>query len=231
MAYDSAMLDRESLRNRSHLDRIEEHARLGLIQPTTEAERAASRRAVLAAAPAADIWVFAYGSLIWNPAFEFAEQRTGRIHGYHRRYCILSQTGRGSPDQPGMMLGLDRGGSCHGVAYRIAPEQVDEELEILWSREMVARGYHARWVRVHTRKGPIHAIAFVVRRDFDRYCGRMDEAEMARLIATGAGWLGTCAEYLHNTVQHLEALGLHDAQLKRLDRRVRALLADSNHRK
>lgn len=217
------MLDRESLRNRSHLERIQEHARLGLIQPTTEEERAASRRAVLAAAPADEVWVFAYGSLIWNPAFDFDEQRTGRIHGYHRRYCILSQTGRGSPDRPGMMLGLDRGGSCHGVAYRIAPAKVEEEIEILWSREMVARGYDARWVRVQTGKGPVHAIAFIVRRDFDRYRGRMAEEEMAQLIATGSGWLGTCAEYLHNTVQHLDALGLPDAQLRRLDRRVRAL--------
>jgi glutathione-specific gamma-glutamylcyclotransferase len=219
------MLDRESLRNGAHLCHIRESERLGLIQPTSEAERLASRREVLATAPADDIWVFAYGSLIWNPAFEFVEQRTGRIHGYHRRYCILSRNGRGSPEQPGMMLGLDRGGSCHGVAYRIEPGKVEEELEILWSREMVARGYHARWVQVHTGKGPIHAIAFIVRRDFDRYCGRMDEAEMAQLIATGAGWLGTCAEYLHNTMQHLDALGLPDAQLRRLDKRVRALHA------
>jgi cation transport protein ChaC len=124
-----------------------------------------------------------------------------------------------------MMLGLDRGGSCHGVAYRIAPDKVDEELEILWSREMVARGYDPRWVRVHTAHGPVHAIAFVVRHDFDRYRSRMDEEEMARLIATASGWLGSCAEYLHNTVQHLDALGLPDAGLRRLDRRVRALAA------
>jgi cation transport protein ChaC len=219
------MLDRETLRTRAHLGHIEEHARRGLINPTTEEERAESRRVVLAAAPSDEVWVFAYGSLIWNPAIEFAERRTGRVHGYHRRYCILSQTGRGSPEQPGMMLGLDRGGSCHGVAYRIAPEQVAEELEILWSREMIARGYDARWVRVHTGKGVVHAIAFVVRHDFDRYTGRMNEEEMARLIATGKGWLGSCAEYLHNTVQHLDALGLPDAQLRRLDKRVRALSA------
>jgi cation transport protein ChaC len=217
------MFDRESLLKRTHFDKIRESERLGLIQPTTEEERLASRSTVLAAAPAADIWVFGYGSLIWNPAFDFAEKRTGRIHGYHRRYCILSQTGRGSPDRPGMMLGLDRGGSCHGVAYRIAPGKVEQEIEILWSREMVARGYDARWVRVHTGKGPVHAIAFIVRRDFDRYCGPMDEAEMARLIASASGWLGSCAEYLHNTVAHLDALGLPDAQLKRLDRRVREL--------
>lgn len=224
------MLDRETLRRRAHFDHINEHAKRGLIQPTTEEERAESRRAVLAAAPAGDVWVFAYGSLIWNPAIEFAEQRVGRVHGYHRRYCILSQTGRGSPELPGLMLGLDRGGSCHGVVYRLAPEKVEEELEILWSREMVARGYDARWVRAQTPNGTVHAIAFVVRRDFDRYCARMDEAEMAQLIATGKGWLGTCAEYLHNTVQHLEALGIPDAQLYRLDRRVRALTADSSSR-
>ena len=217
------MLDRETLLSGAHFERIREHERLGLIELLSDEERHASRRAVTAAAPTDEVWVFAYGSLIWNPAFEFAERRTGRIHGYHRRYCIVSQTGRGSPEAPGMMLGLDRGGSCHGVAYRIAPDKVDEELGIIWSREMVARGYDPRWVRVHTGGGPVHAIAFVVRRDFDRYASKMPEEEMARLIATASGWLGSCAEYLHNTVEHLDELGLHDAQLKRLDRRVRAL--------
>lgn len=217
------MLDRDTLARRAHFDKIEEHARLGLIQPTTEEERLASRKAMVASAPNDEVWVFAYGSLIWNPAFDFVEQRIGRVHGYHRRYCIISQTGRGSPDRPGMMLGLDRGGSCHGVVYRIAPDKVDEELDIIWSREMVARGYDPRWVRVWTPRGPVHAIAFIVRHDFDRYTGKLPEEQMAQMIATGAGWLGSCAEYLHNTVQHLNALGLPDAQLRRLDRRVREL--------
>lgn len=217
------MLDRDTLARRAHFEKIEEHAKLGLIQPLSDEERNASRQRVLASAPSDAVWVFAYGSLIWNPAFEFAERRTGRIHGYHRRYCILSQTGRGSPEAPGLMLGLDRGGSCQGVAYRIAPEKVDEELEIIWSREMVANGYDPRWVRVRTGDGPVYAIAFIVKRDFDRYTEKMPEEEMAALIATASGWLGSCAEYLHNTVAHLDELGLNDAQMTRLDHRVRAL--------
>ena len=106
----------------------------GGIHVLSDAELEASRRATLARAPSDDIWVFGYGSLIWNPAFHFVERRLGTIHGWHRRFCLWTTLGRGSPDCPGLMLGLDRGGSCRGIVLRIAPEDVEVELDVLWRR-------------------------------------------------------------------------------------------------
>lgn len=98
-----------------------------------DAERSASLRATLDEAPAeGDVWVFGYGSLIWNPAFHFVEKRTARIHGYHRRFCLWTQLGRGSAENPGLMLGLENGGACRGVIFRVAEQAVATELDILW---------------------------------------------------------------------------------------------------
>ena len=99
----------------------------------TDEERSQQVRRMLSDAPRRDcIWVFGYGSLMWNPAFHFAERRTARIYGFHRQFCLWSRSGRGSPERPGLMLALERGGSCHGVAFRIAPEHVESELDVVW---------------------------------------------------------------------------------------------------
>jgi len=198
----------------------------------SEAEMRASLAAVLAA-PAAppEIWVFAYGSLIWNPAFHFVEQRVGTVHGFHRRFCLWTHLGRGSPEVPGLMLALEPGGSCRGVAYRIAPAAVACELAIIWKREMLGRAYRPRWVPVRTEQGPVRALAFTMNRAYERYAGRLPEDVVAATIAAAAGQLGRCAEYLYNTVAHLEALGIHDRLLTRLrDRVAAASTDDSRHR-
>ncbi|MDF2781230.1 MAG: ChaC family protein, partial [Geminicoccaceae bacterium] len=115
----------------------------------SEAELAASRRATLAGVDlSAGAWLFGYGSLIWNPAFHFTLRRTGRIFGWHRRFCLWTHLGRGCPERPGLVLGLERGGSCRGVVFHIAPEVVEEELEIVWRREMISGAYVPRWVEV-----------------------------------------------------------------------------------
>src|SRR6185503_17148909 len=108
----------------------------------TDAERAAQVTAILARAPRPGrVWVFAFGSLIWNPAFHFVERRTARIHGFHRQFCLWARAGRGSPECPGLMLSLVSGGSCTGVAYRIARGAVVTELDVLWRREMSTMAY------------------------------------------------------------------------------------------
>lgn len=186
-------------------------------------ERRASIESIIAAAPNPDrIWVFGYGSLIWNPAFHFAERRTARVHGFHRQFCLLSRTGRGTPERPGLMLALESGGSCHGVAYRISPEHVRSELDILWRREMTSWVYRPVWVAARTPQGLEHGVLFAVNREHERYIGQLDLSETARYLASGAGPLGRCCDYLFQTVAHLRELGLRDSHLELLERRVRA---------
>jgi cation transport protein ChaC len=199
----------------------------GSIHVLSDAELEASRRDTLARAPSKDIWVFGYGSLIWNPAFHFVERRIGTIHGWHRRFCLWTTLGRGSPDCPGLMLGLDRGGSCRGIVLRIAREDVDVELDVLWRREMVSNAYVPVWVKVATAEGPVAAIAFTINRTHERYADKMGEEKMADIIARAAGRVGPCRDYLLNTVEHLDQLGIHDRALRRLAEKVRRQCAGS----
>ena len=191
----------------------------------TDDELAQSRHDTLARAPSPDIWVFGYGSLIWNPAFHFAERRIGTIHGFHRRFCLWTTLGRGSPDCPGLMLGLDRGGSCRGVVFRIASDLVDSELDVLWRREMVSNSYIPTWVRASTDEGDVWAIAYTINRAHDRYAKKMSEEEAADIIARAVGRVGPCRDYLLKTVEHLEQLGIKDRALSRLAEKVRHQLA------
>ncbi|UUX51916.1 gamma-glutamylcyclotransferase [Nisaea acidiphila] len=170
--------------------------------------------------PQGDAWLFGYGSLIWNPTIHFAESRCATAHGYHRRFCLQTHLGRGSPETPGLTLGLDRGGCCRGVAFRIPRETALEELEIVWRREMVSDAYIPRWLTLSSEEGPIRAIGFVMNRDHERYVGQLPEEEMARTIERAHGFLGPCAEYLFNTVEHLDELGIPDRGLTRLRDRV-----------
>ncbi len=216
-------LTRDSILNGIVRERIREAAALGLSTPLTDAERQASLDAVLADLPAgADIWLFGYGSLMWNPAFHFAEKRTALLRGYHRRFCLWSASGRGSPDCPALTLGLDRGGACRGIAFRIAADQVPSELAVIWAREMISGSYRPRWVRLHSAEGPLHAVTFVIDRGQRRYVQGVPETVIAAHIAHAGGWLGTCAEYLENTVAHLDALGAGDSAMHRLLDLVRA---------
>ncbi len=166
--------------------------------------------------PADDLWVFGYGSLIWNPAIEYAEKRPMLLHGWHRSFCLRMFMGRGTPDKPGLMLGLAPGGACKGAGFRIAAANVREELRLLWQREMYGGAYNARWVTVKAGETRGRAIAFVINPTHPRYAPGLSLTETAQMIATGAGDLGTCREYLENTIAGLAAMGLHDRGLSRL---------------
>lgn len=193
----------------------------------SKAERDASRWAMLRRIrPGADVWVFAYGSLIWNPAFHFTERRTGLLRGYHRRFCLWACVGRGTRARPGLVLGLDHGGACRGVVYRIAANDVETETDVIWAREMETPEYRPRWLPVRTAAGTVPAIAFVINRHQDRYAGRLPEQRIAAIIATASGHVGTSADYLAQTVAHLDALGIADPAMRRLHRRVSSLRAD-----
>lgn len=166
--------------------------------------------------PDSDIWLFAYGSLIWNPIFKFAERRIGTIYGLHRRFCLWAPLGRGTPDNPGLVLGLDRGGSCRGIAYRIAAADVPSELLLLWRREMVVGAYVPRWVRVFDGEQTVDAIAFVINRKHLHYAGNLTLEPTVESIATACGELGSCSDYLSQTVNGLMTVGIQDKQLRLL---------------
>jgi cation transport protein ChaC len=193
-------------------------AELGIpMRLLSDHELGASLAQTLAGADlSAGIWLFGYGSLIWNPAFHFTDRLIGTIYGQHRRFCLWTQLGRGCPERPGLVLGLEHGGSCRGVAFHIAPEVAHEELAIVWRREMISGAYVPRWVDVHTRLGAVRAITFAINREHERYAPALPDARVAEVIATAKGYLGPCADYLINTVDHLAELGIHDRPLERL---------------
>ena len=191
-----------------------EAERLGLMRRCTDEERAESRARMLAGMGAdEDVWIFGYGSLMWNPAFHYAERRPGMIRGWHRSFCLWTPMGRGTPDNPGLVLGLDRGGSCRGIAYRIAARDRDTELQLLWQREMVADGYNSRWVTVRGEAGDVRAITWVINPRGDRYAGKLPMETLARTLATASGRLGSNRDYLENTVAHLDELGIGERPL------------------
>jgi len=189
----------------------------------SEEELDASLAEVLARRDDCEVWVFGYGSLMWNPAFHYAERCTSLLHGFHRRFCLWTHAGRGTPENPGLTLALERGGSCRGVAFRLSDEAVETELGIVWRREMVSGAYAPRWVNLRNERGTVRAVTFVINHSHDRYAGLLPENQVAKVIAQAEGGLGPCAEYLHNTVEHLEDLGIHDRSLTRLGRQVTML--------
>ncbi len=215
------IINRDSIRSGAFADFVAEGAALGLLRLLTDEERQASRmRAMSQAAPGQDVWVFGYGSLMWNPAFHFTERRLGHVYGFHRSFCMWTPLGRGSPENPGLMLALDNGGSCRGVAFRIAARQVDEELDIVWGREMITGSYYPRWVTVRTESGTVRAITFVMNHKNERYAGRLPQETIIRHLATAGGKLGTAFEYLENTANHLDELGIEDGPMHVLLKRV-----------
>jgi cation transport protein ChaC len=189
----------------------------------TDEELESTLQAVLARHDAAsDVHVFAYGSLMWTPGVEHSGQAPARVHGWHRDFCLRTVVGRGSPAQPGLMLALDRGGSCNGTVLRISAARARAELALLWRREMTTASYDARWVKAWTESGPVDAITFVISRKHERYVNHLGLEEMAGLINTGVGLLGTCRCYFDSLVGKLHELGIHDRRMQALSAAVGA---------
>jgi cation transport protein ChaC len=170
------------------------------------------------------LWVFAYGSLIWNPDFAFDRRIPARIHGYHRRLCLWSRINRGTPECPGLVAGLDRGGSCAGVVYRLPARAARTEFGRLWEREMFMGSYAPRWLDCQLIDGTRQpALAFIVRHDAPNYAGRLAEAQILAVFHRGScGRFGTSLDYLIKTVRSLHEHGLRDRHLERLMRHAGA---------
>jgi len=189
----------------------------------TEAERQASLQQTLQHwQPHEDVWVFAYGSLIWRPEFAYVEERSALLRGYHRALCLWSRINRGTPEQPGLVFGLDVGGSCRGVAFRIPASDVLASLTALWRREMGAGAYLPRWFGMHTAAGRVRALAFVMDRRSDGYVRQLPEDRLLEVVQRAHGSYGPCSEYIVETARALRATGIHDAKLEALVQRLQA---------
>jgi cation transport protein ChaC len=169
------------------------------------------------------LWIFAIGSILWKRRFEVVEERPARVRGWHRKFCLGPDTRyRGNPQAPGVMLSLDRGGQCAGKVLRMADAGRAAALAHLLEHEPPVP---PAWVTAQTPEGPVKAIAFVMAKDFVGYCGDLCETEVADRLASAVGMWGSMAEYLMNTVRHLEDIGIHDSYLARMERMVAERLA------
>lgn len=171
--------------------------------------------------PRGDLWMFTYGSLMWDPGFRHVAAEPALLRGYHRTFCIHSSRYRGTVQAPGLVLGLDPGGACKGIVYRIPAADKPVALEALWQREMRRGVYVPRLLPLTTPNGRRRALAFVANRRHSGYAGRMAAEDIARIIAMCRGERGPNIDYLVHTLRHLDALGVHDHHLHQLLELVR----------
>ena len=165
-------------------------------------------------AESGDLWVFGYGSLMWRPGFAFQERHLAKLHGYHRSLCIFSHVHRGTPEAPGLVLGLDRGGQCRGVAFRVAARDADATLAYLREREQVTAVYLERHVAVRLDDGRgVRAITYVADRRHPQYAGRLPVEDLHRLVRQGVGISGANPDYVRATHGHLVEIGVSDPVL------------------
>lgn len=193
----------------------------GMTDPTEDQFRVRAE-ALLGRHDPAPLWLFAYGSLIWKPEADHLEAIPARVHGWHRRFCMRLTRWRGTRETPGLMMALDRGGACAGIAYRLPDADHLGQVMRLLARETDATPPTnvPRWIRVESGEGPITALAFVASPQGANYAGRLPLPEVARTLARAAGHWGSGAAYLHNTVQHLLEHGIRDRNLWRLQQLV-----------
>ena len=178
------------------------------------------------APPPDDFWVYAYGSLMWDPGFDYLEAQPGLIHGYHRSLCVLSTIYRGTPEHPGLVMGMDRGGSCCGRAFRVAPDKVNATIAYLDEREQVTKVYYPHFLDTKLSDGRmVQAYSFVVRREHEQFAGHLSLEEQAELVAQGVGQNGTALDYLANSVEHIDDLGIPDTQLHEVLAMARSIQA------
>jgi cation transport protein ChaC len=171
-----------------------------------------------------DLWVFAYGSLMWRPGFDFLERLPARVIGAHRSLCVLSHVHRGTPERPGLVLGLDRGGTCRGIAYRVTAERRAETIAYLREREQITMVYRETLRSVWLLEEPerrIEALCYVVDRGHPQYAGRMSLEQQLHHVRQGHGRSGPNRDYVISTVKELEALGVRDAGLHLLAERLK----------
>lgn len=168
-----------------------------------------------------DLWVFGYGSLIWRPGFAYEERCKAKLAGYHRALCVRSFVHRGTPERPGLVFGLDRGGSCVGMAFRVAAERTDETLDYLRERELVTNVYREQTLPVRLEDGRTpRAVTYVVDRGHTQYGGRIEAGAAAAIVRSAHGQSGPNDEYVTSALGEIRALGLRDSWLEEVVRRL-----------
>ena len=173
-----------------------------------------------------DLWVFAYGSLMWRPGFGFLERRNARLVGAHRALCVYSFVHRGTPEKPGLVLGLDRGGTCRGVAYRVASPKRTATIDYLRAREQVTKVYREVWRAVwldDDTQQSVHALGYMVDRGHRQYAGRLPLTQQLHYVRQGHGRSGACRDYVLAAVKELEAHGYRDDALRRLAEQLKGI--------
>ena len=163
-----------------------------------------------------DLWVFGYASLIWRPEFASVEQRPATVHGWHRALTMRSRVNRGTPECPGLVFALVRGGSCRGMAYRIERRTGAAELERLWAREMPTGVYDPKWLACRTPDGPVQALAFTLSRSSPAHIGSLTDPQMVEVLRCATGRFGSTLEYLLETASSLHGCGIRDRDIERL---------------
>ena len=191
----------------------------------TDEELAASREKALTHWDRkSDLWLFGYGSLIWNPGLPAVETVRSKVHGYHRGLYLWSRVNRGTPEQPGLVLALDRGGSCTGMAFRLAAEGAEPHLDVLWRREMAMNSYRVAWLPCTLIDGRrVAALAFVMRREVSTYTGKLPDPMVRHVLGCATGRYGTTLDYVSRTVAALRECGMPDRHLEALLQRCQSV--------
>jgi cation transport protein ChaC len=197
-------------------------------KPLSPTELLASLRSALAPwKPGTPFWIFAYGSLMWNPSFAWDARHVAVVRGYHRSFRLWSRMNRGTPEKPGLVLTLDRGGSCRGLVYRIEADRVHEEMHGIWKREMTFGSYLPKWVNCHVGNETLRALAFTVNRHCSGYTGAIPTELMVECMANARGRYGPAHEYLFKTMETLHEHGIRDQRVEQLVGLVKARISSA----
>lgn len=214
------VLNRQALKSKL-LQQLLAHPELGF-KIWSDEELLQSIRKTLQQRPTEELWIFAYGSLIWNPLFDYIDRCSVVVEGWQRQFCLSAPVGRGTIDNPGLVLGLEPGDRCQGIAYRLAiDENLESELLLLWRREMVVGSYFPTWITSKNSSCDIEVLAFTVNCQHPAYVNNLSPEKMIESLATAKGSLGSSAEYLSHTVRGLLAAGIEDRILIELERLVK----------
>jgi cation transport protein ChaC len=211
------------------LGRVAEYApAIAAAKPLKPTELLAALRSALQPwQPGSPFWIFAYGSLMWNPKFTWDARHVATIRGYHRSFRLWSRINRGTPENPGLVLTLERGGSCRGLVYRITPDLVQEQMQLIWKREMLYGSYHPKWLNCIVGDERIKALCFTVNRTCSGYTGEIPEEVMVEAMASAAGRFGPAHDYLFRTAETLHEHGIRDARVEHLKNLVKARIAST----
>lgn len=216
------VLNRQALESKL-LQQLLAHPELNL-KIWSDRELLQSIRTTLQQRTGKEVWIFAYGSLIWNPIFNYIDRRRVVIQDWHRQFCLLAPVGRGTIDNPGLVLGLEpqKGNYCQGIAYRLPlDENLESELLLLWRREMVVGSYIPTWIMGKNEQRELEVLSFTVNSQHSVYVNNLSTAKIVESLATAEGVLGSAAEYLSHTVRGLLAEGIEDRQLIELEHLVK----------